>query len=54
MRQILLEAIAEGTLTAASETQHEKLAAVDRRIQENLRHKQNIEAVLASEFGVIL
>jgi hypothetical protein len=54
MRRIILEAISSGTLTSARETQHEKLAALDRRIRTNLRYKQDLEAVLAGDFGVLL
>jgi chaperonin cofactor prefoldin len=54
MRRIILEAMSSGTLTSARETQHEKLAALDRRIRTNMRYKQDLEAVLASDFGVLL
>ena len=50
-REWILQALAEGKTTADGETQHEKLETLDRLIRKDTSFKQDIEAILASEYG---
>ena len=50
-REWILQALAEGKRTSAGETQHRKLEILERRIRKDTGLKQDIEAILASEYG---
>lgn len=47
----LLAALAEKKTTSDGKTQHDKLEAIERSLRSNTRDKQNIEAVLAADYG---
>ena len=50
-REWVLQALAEGRRTSAGESQHRKLELIERRIRKDTGLKQDIEAILASEYG---
>ena len=50
-REWILQALAEGRRTSAGESQHRKLELIERRIRKDTGLKQDIEAILASEYG---
>ena len=50
-REWILQALAEGQRTSAGESQHRKLELIERRIRKDTGLKQDIEAILASEYG---
>ena len=52
-REWILQALAEGKRTSAGETQHRKLEILERRIRKDTGLKQDIEAILASEYGYL-